>query len=441
MQKGKSMKKSDLLKKIVITAVFPLIFGASFAEGCLTCSISTGNFSDFFIYKNVFNEEYYYAVTFEGRFILMESFGTCQTVQDTMLHQQGLNAIDGFQFPFDGFFAVGNSGKILSSTYINPDIFLNVNSGTNADLNDIALCNDAIGYIYVVGDSGTILKSTNYGSSFFSLNSGTTLDLNEVQIVECDFFNDVVRIAGDSLLTLYSTNGGNTWTQQYVYFPSSEPEGFRVDLQTIHFINNNTGWAAGDHYIFKTTNNGLNWAVRFKQTQSWDNATNSLYFYDQDSGIIVGNRGDIQYTTNGGNNWFYNFNTQNLTTKNLNKFTLLHGIAAALGDSGIVVHTDSITVGIKSAENYLPDEFSLFQNYPNPFNPVTNIEFTIPRASFVKLRVYDLLGREVQTLIDGDLKPGKYNADWNAVNYSSGVYFYTLETPDYISTKKMVLVK
>jgi hypothetical protein len=97
--------------------------------------------------------------------------------------------------------------------------------------------------------------------------------------------------------------------------------------------------------------------------------------------------------------------------------------------------------GVMLQNNHIPSSYSLFQNYPNPFNPVTNIRFSIPNSGFVKLAVFDMLGREAETLVNGSLNPGTYNADWDASGYSSGVYFYRLDAEDYSEVKKMVLVK
>ncbi len=85
--------------------------------------------------------------------------------------------------------------------------------------------------------------------------------------------------------------------------------------------------------------------------------------------------------------------------------------------------------------------YKLFQNYPNPFNPSTNIKYDLPKNSFVKLIVYDLLGREVATLVNEKLAPGSYSIDWNASQYPSGVYFYRLTADGFSETKKMVLIK
>jgi parallel beta-helix repeat protein len=85
--------------------------------------------------------------------------------------------------------------------------------------------------------------------------------------------------------------------------------------------------------------------------------------------------------------------------------------------------------------------FALSQNYPNPFNPTTNIKFDIPKKSYVKLVIYDLLGKEVTALVNEEMSAGSYQMDWNASSYPSGVYFYRIETPDFVQTRSMVLLK
>lgn len=96
---------------------------------------------------------------------------------------------------------------------------------------------------------------------------------------------------------------------------------------------------------------------------------------------------------------------------------------------------------ILSGLNTLPMQYSLSQNYPNPFNPATKIEFTIPNSSVVSLSVFDILGREIETLLKQKLSAGSYTCYWNADHYPSGVYFYRLHTSEFTQTKKMILCK
>jgi hypothetical protein len=92
-------------------------------------------------------------------------------------------------------------------------------------------------------------------------------------------------------------------------------------------------------------------------------------------------------------------------------------------------------------EASIPDDYSLSQNYPNPFNPTTKINFDIPKQSYVKLVIYDLLGMEVSTLVNSQLNPGRYSAEWNGSDLASGMYFYKIEAGSFSQIKKMVLIK
>ena len=92
-------------------------------------------------------------------------------------------------------------------------------------------------------------------------------------------------------------------------------------------------------------------------------------------------------------------------------------------------------------ENDVPLTFRLEQNYPNPFNPATQITYFLPITSHISLKVFDLLGREVAMLVNEEKHAGSYSVEWNAANMPSGVYFYRLQTNDFVKTKKLVLIK
>ena len=120
----------------------------------------------------------------------------------------------------------------------------------------------------------------------------------------------------------------------------------------------------------------------------------------------------------------------------------LSDVAQRLCDSGFVI-------GVNQISTKVPGVFKLYQNYPNPFNPVTNIKYEVPLRSKVKLTIFDVNGREVAVLLNEVQGAGTYSADWDASNFSSGVYFYVLKAGDpstgsglsYSESKKMVLIK
>jgi hypothetical protein len=91
--------------------------------------------------------------------------------------------------------------------------------------------------------------------------------------------------------------------------------------------------------------------------------------------------------------------------------------------------------------NIKVSDFSLSQNYPNPFNPTTTIKYAIQKRTFVELKVYDVIGREVEVLVNEAQESGYYEIEFNASKLSSGIYFYQIKTERYVETKKMLLVK
>ena len=98
-------------------------------------------------------------------------------------------------------------------------------------------------------------------------------------------------------------------------------------------------------------------------------------------------------------------------------------------------------VGISNFNSQIPEKYSLSQNYPNPFNPVTNLEFGISKSGFVSLKVYDMLGKEIATLVNENLNPGTYKYNFDASDLTSGIYFYKLESDGFQETKRMLLIK
>jgi hypothetical protein len=129
------------------------------------------------------------------------------------------------------------------------------------------------------------------------------------------------------------------------------------------------------------------------------------------------------------------------------------GVPAALyniriqgnGPNGTPVHIRNVTVNVGllglQNNNEIPSEFYLYQNYPNPFNPSTNIKFDIPENGIVKLNIYDITGRIISELVNDNMSAGSYSYDFKAAGLSSGIYFYKIESADFVQIRKMILVK
>jgi hypothetical protein len=130
-------------------------------------------------------------------------------------------------------------------------------------------------------------------------------------------------------------------------------------------------------------------------------------------------------------------------SSNLNSVTKLKQLA----DVAREFYNNGYAIGINKTSSEVPTRFKLEQNYPNPFNPVTKIKFDIAPLSrgaggvLTYLKIYDITGREIQTLVNDKLNPGTYEVTFDGSNYASGVYFYQLKTGDFVTTKKLILLK
>ncbi|MFN3694904.1 MAG: T9SS type A sorting domain-containing protein [Ignavibacterium sp.] len=126
---------------------------------------------------------------------------------------------------------------------------------------------------------------------------------------------------------------------------------------------------------------------------------------------------------------------------------LYFAIALGQNQNEVVAQINEATVkyntvlSIDRIDSEIPTEFILAQNYPNPFNPNTKIQFSVSKAQSVSLKVFDVLGNEIATLVNEELTPGVYQYNFDATNLSSGVYYYKLQSGNYSETKKMILMR
>jgi hypothetical protein len=127
---------------------------------------------------------------------------------------------------------------------------------------------------------------------------------------------------------------------------------------------------------------------------------------------------------------------------NINMLTETTADVTAAGNPAIVtVYSGGLVTSVEQAAQDVPGVFALDQNYPNPFNPSTRISFSTPHSSFVILKLYDLLGREVATLVNEQVSPGAYERTFSAEGLAGGVYFYKLQAAGFVQTKKLLLLR
>lgn len=290
----------------------------------------------------------------------------------------------------------------------------------------------------ISGYVGTLLRTTNAGQTWVQVAGTPQVSLNTVKFIGG---NNAI-VLGFYGLMMYTTDAGATFTNL--------SGGTTADMYGISFVDNNTGFVSGSNgTIIKTTDGGISWEP---QTTPVVNTLNAVSFADANTGNAVGYSSVILRTTNGGTEWYQQQSpVSNTTWFGVQLNSTLSGVI--VGGAGKILYTTTggDPIGIEPISSEVPERFSLSQNYPNPFNPTTNFTFSIPLSRgvsgedgwgvFVNLTIYDVMGREVETLLNGELKPGTYKADWNASNYPSGVYFYTLRSKDFADSKRMVLVK
>ena len=274
--------------------------------------------------------------------------------------------------------------------------------------------------------SPQIRKTSDGGENWISL---PTTGLNQLRTVH--FFSGSQGIvAGADGKIMKTTNGGTNWYRVY-----SSPTG---TIFKFFYVSSNVAFASSTNStVLKTTSTDTLWSALFIPGLPAYNSVTSLHFVSSSVGWVVCDGGYIAYTDNGGSNWVL----QNSGTSNdLDDVCFVNNtLGFAVGDGGVFLSTVPI-IGIKKLTKVV-DGFKLSQNYPNPFNPTTNIRFAIPKTGFTVLKVFDLLGKEVATLVNKKLSTGSYEVDWNAIKFRSGVYFYQLQSGDFIETKKMLFIK
>ncbi|NOS85592.1 MAG: T9SS type A sorting domain-containing protein [Ignavibacteria bacterium] len=369
-------------------------------------------------------------------------------------------------------FACGSGGVIVKTT----------NSGLNWAILNTGITSNLVKIKFFDANTGIaggdkIIKTTNGGSNwsliYDTAYAGDIHFLNQNEWLLCSSSPHVNK---------KTTNGGAVWQT----FNSTD-----ILQMCLFFINSTTGWITGKapigsfvaQHINKTINGGLNWSWQYTATLFNNGGWfYDLYFIDANTGfgaLTATNNDKIIKTTNGGVNWFTvaltNFPTgiffvnttygwascnfgkimkstdvgTNWVTEQTPVSTDLNSIyfttnetGWTCGDGGVILKTTNGGItAVQQTGTAIPGRFLLSQNFPNPFNPVTSINFDIPKSSFTKLIVFDQIGREVAVLVNEQLAPGSYKYDWNAVDYPSGIYFYKLQSGEFIETKKMILLK
>ena len=327
--------------------------------------------------------------------------------------------------------------------------------------------------IYLCGAGGRISKSLDGGASFFQLPSLGTATLYYLHFFDAD--NGYIAASGGRL---YRTTNGTSFTETQLPVTSI--------FYSIKFVNNNIGWAGGaSGNLFYTEDGGTNWteshlSIGSTQTiRDIEIAGGRLWLVGTDGMIIRGyadpaipvELASFSASVNSGKvvlNWITASELNNSgfqverksessdwinlsfvpgkgTTTEVNNYVYTDDNPAAginyyrlkqIDFDGTYEYSDIVEVDLN-----VPFNFSLEQNYPNPFNPITTINFETAQKGIVTLKVYNILGSLIETLLNEERPAGRHSINFNAGTLASGVYFYTLSSNEGTITKRMLLLK
>lgn len=386
-------------------------------------------------------------------------------------------------FPKTDVFSLYTDGNVVFAGTEGGGIYTTSDDGNNWEDSNFGLTHP---YIYSFAESSTnlfvgtagggIFRSSDNGATWYSANSGippVQSFINSIAINEPNIF------AGTNYGIFLSTNEGSNWNWAGLS---------NLNVLSIAIIGENIFGATQNDGVFLSTNNGINWtsinngltnthllslAVSdgklYAGTYCGGGVYNGGIFYTSDYGqswipaglgghsvfcmlfinsyLIAGTDGYVYVSSDNGTTW-------NNISDGLN-FAWVHSLTATSTDvfagtnySGVLKRTLSGIVYVKDPIQEIPESFELQQNYPNPFNPGTKISWQSPVASWQTIKVFDVLGNEIATLVDEYKSAGNYEVEFNSVshtreggNLTSGIYFYQLKTGEYLETKKMILLK
>jgi len=394
-------------------------------------------------------------------------------------------------------FVSETTGWVVGQNYV----YKTTNGGTSWESQDSVLgggcealyANDPLTAIYADYSGSGIRLTTDEGTNWY------TADNKNYYYYDFKFVNKLLGFAAcgspsssDSGIVRRTIDGGRTWnTISSVYLAN---KGY--DFEGISFIDSLKGWAVSyKGWVYKTTDGGFNWAFQDSVVllaSPYYVPCRDIQFTSSDSGWVVGgiaattliaktidggqsweteildsfttcsikeiemvnshlgwfagaNNGGTMLgkTTNGGQTWMSQVD-QSTSPYGFESISMVNeSIGYSVGRNGQLYKTIN-GGGITDVEDIslrIPADFSLMQNYPNPFNPSTTIKYSVPKTSNVSIKIFDVLGNEIETLLSEEKPAGTYELTWNAANQPSGVYFYRLQAGSFVETKKMILLR
>lgn len=339
----------------------------------------------------------------------------------------GINWSSYLGWPAYAWSLVQSNGNIFCGVSYSqtPGVYISTNNGLNWSITSLSghpIDAMAASNSQVLASSfaqGKIYSTTNNGLNWTAITTGLA---------------GYLAISGNRIYCALgglrvTTNNGANWS----IIHNSPGISVVADDSLVIF-----GTQDGD--IYRSTNYGQTWTKTYSVPQAY---IYSLYKYG--SNIFAGTDSGFVVSTNGGVS-FFNRN-QNLGASRIQAI-MVYGNYVYVGNGNYAAVPVSVwkrpladVIGVKLLSTEVPSSYALYQNYPNPFNQTSVVKFDVPRTTKVELKIFDICGKEVLTLINSILQPGRYQIIFEAGHLSSGIYFYTLNGDGFFETKKMLLLK
>lgn len=412
-------------------------------------------------------------------FIIQNSFQfvDAQWIQQSAFTNSNLYDIE-FYNQYTGW-AVGDGGTILKTINGGANWISIANPAVGKPLSSIHIIDSNI--CYVVGWFETIIKTTNSGVNWIVIRNGAFGSGSSYDAV---FFIDENTgwIAGTGQKILRTTNGGDSiittplfaGNLHDMYFKDAMtgivtgsgtdmfktnnggiswiniqmPIGFIIPtFYKLTIVNNQYGWVAGsDNRVFKTTDFGDTWDTLGRvPVNSLTASMRFAEFIDENTGFVGGEQGYMYKSTNGGTSWLRE-NTSSFPPNEIISMFLYNNLVGWItgGEAKILatITGGQTIVNISNTANSISKGFTISQNYPNPFNPKTIIKYSLADQSFIQIKIFDILGKEIKSLNNKILQAGNYELNFDASDLNSGIYFYSLFADEKkIDSKKMIYLK
>jgi photosystem II stability/assembly factor-like uncharacterized protein len=285
---------------------------------------------------------------------------------------------------------------------------------------------------FVLAAAGALLLSTNRGRSWSNIGSGILPEISSVAIDTRGYLYAVSDDANIQYTLFHSTNNGNSWdTIKTLVGVMSEQVA--VNAKNYIFVSTTTLTGIGQqptYVLYRSTDEGISW-----QPVLTSKAQTKKIFIDSQGYLYLATNNGVLQSTDDGTIWLPLAPSFAVEAFTVDKQGFLYAGGDGIYRSAQIV--DEVRTGILG----LPQMYLLSQNYPNPFNPATTISFNLPSNAFTTLKIFDLTGKEVTTILSQELKGGNHTIQWNAAGIPSGVYFYCLQAGSFLGTKKLVLLK